>query len=71
MESNSTISQMITWLQALCISGGIARMAYCLVATQFNFDDMQAYKKRTKNLIYFLIISVCILEIIKLASSYF
>lgn len=71
MESNSTINELITWLQRMVIAGGIVRIMYCLVAQNFNYEDGQSYKKRAKHVVIFTIITVSIMEIINLVFSYY
>ena len=71
METNNTISQLITWLQAAIIAGGIVRLGYCLVVIPLDYEESQSYKKRMKNLIIFVVIATSILGILQTVKSYF
>lgn len=64
------IQELTTFLQGIIIASAVGRIAYCCIAIQSAEDDSQ-YRRRIKNVLIFVVISICFAEFMETIFSYF
>ena len=71
METNSTISQIITLFQVLIPIGAAARIAACAFTMAMDSDTVASLKPRIRNALIFTVLAECITGAIQLFASYY
>lgn len=71
LETNATISGLITFFQVIIPIGAAARIVACLGSAAISGDEDGSMKARIRNVLVFTVLAEIITEIIKLVQSYF
>lgn len=64
------IQELITFLQVIILISGAGRITFCCIAMQSAEDDSQ-YKRRIKNVLIFIVITLCFSEFMETILGYF
>lgn len=65
------LKELITWLQGIILAAATPRAILCGIKINSDSDNAPRYKLHLKHLLEFVVISIVIMELLKIISNYF
>lgn len=65
------LNSLILALQALVTAGAGVRAVMCIIRITADDEQASSYKRRLKNLLIFTVVSVSVLQLLKMIYSYY